>query len=279
MTEMEPSREPLTFEERERVAEAVVLEAGQLIRDAVHSDTLVRHEKDPRDFVTELDVAIEREAKAQILAAFPGDSFAGEELERHEGSSGVRWVFDPIDGTNNFVRGIENCGSQNAIMEEERVISAHIYNPFTNRLYHAKAGEGAFMRDLETGEETRLEVSDRDLHDSMMIYDSGIAAGKTPSREIFNAMLGNVGWVRVYGAAVVDMPQVASGQADLLVTNIGKAVDIAPAFLLIKEAGGVVVDFDGNDWSLDAQSLVVGNNRNVDQALEVIARARGASHD
>ena len=118
-----------------------------------------------------------------------------------------------------------------------------------------------------------MQVSSNALAESMLIYDAGIAKGETTSKAIFNAFLGNVGWVRIFGVAAIDLPLIALGSADLLVSNIPKPMDIAPGCLFIEEAGGVITDFDGNPWSMNSKNIVVGNKLNHPKALAVVKAA------
>jgi myo-inositol-1(or 4)-monophosphatase len=73
--------------------------------------------------------------------------------------------------------------------------------------------------------------------------------------------------------AVLDLPLIALGSADLLVSNIPKPMDIAPGCLFVEEAGGIVTDFGGKPWSMDSKNIVVGNKRNHPEALEIVKSA------
>jgi myo-inositol-1(or 4)-monophosphatase len=150
------------------------------------------------------------------------------------------------------------------------IIYGAILNPFVGQMYIATKGQGAFAEDLIRGYRAHLQVSDNALSESMLIYDAGIAKGEATSKAIFNAFLGNVGWVRIFGVAVLDLPLIALGSADVLVSNIPKPMDIAPGCLLIEEAGGVITDFAGNPWTLHSKNIIAANKNNHSQALQVI---------
>jgi len=256
-------------EHRIKVAEHIVKYGAQLILEAFHT-SISKQEKTRHDYVTEIDQRIEDLVDKEIKALFPDDAILGEENEKIEGNSGYLWVVDPLDGTNNFVKGIPQAGIQIAIYKENEIIYGAIVNPFVGQMYVANKGEGAFVEDLSRGYRTRLQVSRNELSETLMIYDAGIVKGESPSREIFNSFLGKVGWVRIFGVAVLDLPLIALGSADLLITNIPKPMDIAPGCLLIEEAGGVVTDFDGKPWSLNSKNVLLGNQRNHSYALEII---------
>lgn len=266
------------MEERKKVANRFVKHGGQLILEAFRTSVTVR-EKSHHDYVTEVDEKIETLFEKEINELFPEDAILGEEYDAIEGTSGYLWVIDPLDGTNNFVKGIPQAGIQLAIFKDAEPLYTAIFNPFVNQLYYAERGGGAYFEDLTTGHSSRLQVSGVSLAESMLIFDSSIALGDYPVLDIFNALMGNIGWLRVFGVAVLDLPFVALGSADILVSNIPKAVDIAGGCLLIEEAGGVITDFEGKPWTLHSKNIVAANRNNHSEALQIIQRALHPSSD
>jgi myo-inositol-1(or 4)-monophosphatase len=257
------------MEERIKVANHVVKYGGQLIFEAFHTSLAVR-EKSRHDYVTEVDEEIEKLFDKEIKKLFPDDAILGEEYEAIEGTSGYLWVIDPLDGTNNFVKGIPQAGIQLAVFKDGEPLYAAIFNPFVNQLYYAEKGKGAHLEDFNKGYSSRLQVSDVSLAESMLIFDSSIANGDHPELDIFSAFMGNIGWLRVFGVAVLDLPLVALGSADILVSNIPKPVDIAGGCLLIEEAGGIITDFEGKPWTLHSKNIIAANPNNHSEALKII---------
>lgn len=212
---------------------------------------------------------------SEVKRLFPDDAILGEENGRKNGNSGYLWVVDPLDSTNNFVKGIPQAGIQIAIYKDGVIMYAAILNPFVQQLYVARRGYGAFVEDLLNGYRVRMQVSGSNLSESMLIYDSAIARGEATSTAIFNAFLGKTGWVRIFGVAVLDFPLIALGSADVLISNIPKPMDIAPGCLLVEEAGGIITDYDGEPWSLHSKNIVVGNSHNHKTALEIVQAVLG----
>lgn len=262
------------MEERIKVALEIIKHGGQKIFERFHT-SIATKEKTRHDFVTEVDQEIEDLFDKKVRSLFPDDRIIGEENGVIEGNSGYTWVVDPLDGTNNFVKGIPQSGIQIAIYKNEEIVYGAILNPFVHQLYTAERGKGAFVEDLHNHYTVQLSVGNNSLEDSMLIYDAGIVKGESPSREIFNAFLGKVGWIRIFGVAVLDLPLVALGSSDLLVSNIPKPMDIAPGCLLIEEAGGVITDFEGKKWSLDSSNIVAGTPANHKQALDLVKSVLG----
>ena len=260
------------MEERIKAAERIIKHGGAFIHEAFHT-SFTKREKTRHDYVTQIDETIEAQIDKEIKTLFPEDAILGEENGETKGTSGYLWVVDPLDGTNNFVKGIPQAGIQIAIHKDDAIVYGVVLNPFVQQMYVAQKDHGAYVEDLRNGYRVRMHVSDNSLEESMLIYDSGIASGETRSKTIFNAFLGNVGWVRIFGVAAIDLPLIALGSADLLVSNIPKPMDIAPGCLFIEEAGGVITDFEGKPWSLYSKSIVAANKANHADALAVI---RGA---
>lgn len=260
------------MEDRTKAAERIIKYGGQLIHDSFHT-SLTKREKSRHDYVTEIDEKIETLIDEEIRALFPDDAILGEENGKTEGTSGYLWVVDPLDGTNNFVKGIPQAGIQIAIYKDDEILYGVVLNPFVQQMYEATRGGGAYVVDLRNNYRVKMQVSNTELSESMLIYDAGIAAGEKLSKTVFNAFLGKIGWVRVFGVAAVDLPLIALGSADLLVSSIAKPMDIAPGCLLIEEAGGVITDFEGKPWDLYSKQIVVGNSVNHDNALKVVQAA------
>jgi myo-inositol-1(or 4)-monophosphatase len=263
------------MDERIKVANHVVRYGGQLIFEALHTSLAVR-EKTRHDYVTEVDQEIENLFDKEIKRLFPDDAILGEENVAIEGTSGYLWVLDPLDGTNNFVKGIPQAGIQLAIHKDGEIQYAAIFNPFVNQLYFSPRGSGAHVEDFNKGYRSKLSVSDANLAESMLIFDSSIAKGDHPEIDIFNAFMGEIGWLRVFGVAVLDLPLIALGSADILVSNIPKPVDIAAGCLLIEEAGGVITDFNGNPWTLHSKNIIAANAANHGEALKIIQNVLNA---
>lgn len=254
------------MDERIKAAERIIKHGGELIHDSFHT-SITKREKTRHDYVTEIDEKIENLVDKEIKALFPDDAILGEENGEVAGTSGYLWVVDPLDGTNNFVKGIPQAGIQIAIYENGEIVYGVILNPFVQQMYVAHKGQGAYVEDLRNGYRVKLQVSNNSLAESLLIYDAGIAKGEEQSKEIFNAFLGHIGWVRIFGVAVLDFPMIALGSADVLISNIPKPMDIAPGCLLVEEADGVITDFEGKPWNLHSKNIVVGNRENHREAL------------
>src|SRR6185437_2086642 len=113
------------------LAESVAREAGGLLRERfVSADRgRVSAKSTPTDLVSESDVAAERLIRSRLLAARPDDAIVGEEGDDHAGTSGRRWVVDPLDGTVNFLFGIPQWAVSVAVEDDAGALAGVVYDP------------------------------------------------------------------------------------------------------------------------------------------------------
>ena len=229
-------------------------------------------EKKSNDFVTQADKEIETLLSDAILSAFPNDSIVQEEHENIMGQSEYTWVIDPIDGTNNYARRILDARIQIALIHDGKIKFGVIYNPVLNEMYIAILGNGAKKVNLTTKEEQTLHVSERELSKSLIIFTVALSTSEARVNRLLHSLQDNIGTVRIYGCAAVAFELIADGKADGFVTNIAKPMDMAPGAIIIKEAGGYALDFNGSDWSLESSDILVANSKNKDDFLKNVQK-------
>ncbi len=135
--------DPVDLDARERVLRDAMRAAGALALDSFARRDATIAFKEPQDYLSEVDAAVERLLAGHLLAACPGDTFLGEE---GGGEAGDRvWVVDPIDGTANFLRGIGHFCISVGFVAEGRIELGAILNPATSELFFARRGRGATL--------------------------------------------------------------------------------------------------------------------------------------
>lgn len=199
--------------------------------------------------VTEADRAAEEAARAWIQTRFPADGILGEEYGERAGTSGRRWMVDPIDGTKSFVRGVPLWGSLVAVVEGERVLAGAACFPATAEIIAAAAGCGAWYNG------SRARVSDvAALHDATVLItgDRGFAPPERRDRwqELADAAAISRTWGDAFGYLMV-----ATGRAEVMVDARIRAWDIACFVPIIEEAGGVFTDLDGRPTAFGQHSI------------------------
>ena len=221
---------------------AVVRRAGDMIRNAhdIEKDT---HEKNgAADLVTKYDVAVQAFLQKELLALVPEADFLGEEGE-HEALD-KPWVFvvDPIDGTTNFVRRMHHRNIAVALVHEGCVAYGVVYNPFTEEMFAARRGGGAFLNGRP------IHVSDRDMSHAITMCGSTIYDRRFTDRS-FSLMrrLYDLGLdFRRFGSAELDVCYVACGRAEVFFECRLSPWDYAAGSLILTEAGGKITRLDGS---------------------------------
>jgi myo-inositol-1(or 4)-monophosphatase len=221
------------------LAEDVAREAGAQLRDAFDRGGLEATAKSsPTDMVSEADEAAEALIRGRLLAARPDDGILGEEEGDTPGSSGVRWVVDPLDGTTNFLFGVPQWAVSVACEDGDGRLAGTVYDPMRDELWSAERG-GA-----PTCNGVRVSASDKvDLGQALVAtgfgYDARVRARQG---ELVARLLPRVRDVRRMGAAALDLAWVAGGRMDAFFERGLKAWDRAAGELLCERAGLQLVE-------------------------------------
>lgn len=197
------------------------------------------------DLVTAVDRASERWLVQRILADRPTDAVLGEEGGERAGSSGVRWVLDPIDGTVNFVLGLPHYAISVAAELDGRVVAGAVCNPVTQEAFHAVVGAGAW---LTTPAGTQRLRGPRSVPLERAVIGTGFAYDRTVrSRQglVAAALLAEVADIRRQGSAALDLCSVAAGRLDAYYEVGLNPWDYSAGALIATEAGCVVTGLRG----------------------------------
>jgi myo-inositol-1(or 4)-monophosphatase len=224
------------------LAEEVAREAGRLIVDERPRELAVSATKTTTtDIVTEMDQRSEQLVVDRITAARPDDGFLGEEGAAREGTSGVTWVIDPIDGTVNYLYDIPAYAVSVAARVGDDVVAGAVVNPVTGEVWTALRGEGAWLggRRLRLADPPPLGMA---LVATGFGYDS---RRRTRQAEILQVVLPLVRDVRRAGAASLDLCAVATGRVDGYYEQGLKPWDLAAGGLVALEAGADVTGLRG----------------------------------
>jgi histidinol-phosphatase len=227
--------------------------------------------KPDRSFVTMADRSIERLLRDRIADAFPDHGVVWEELGVVEGTSGIRWYLDPIDGTHNFLRGVPLFATLIAVERDGELQAAVLSAPALRQRWYAWRGGGAWATGAVGAEgPRRIDVSRvAELTEAQILYASTSsieASGRAPG---FRALLGGAWRERGFGD-FWGYTLVAEGAAEAMVEVDLWPWDAAAPMLLVEEAGGRVTDFDGRR-SFEGGTFLATNGPLHD---EILARLR-----
>jgi myo-inositol-1(or 4)-monophosphatase len=258
----------LDLDELLGVALAAARTGGSIVRDAFGSaHTIVA--KAPGDWVSDVDTASERAVRAALLEAAPQIPVVGEEEGGSHGSLG--WLVDPLDGTANFLHRFPVVGVSVALVEDGVPIVAVVEAPMLGETFVARRGGGAWRDD------ERLAISARTVEEA--IVATGFPFRKKRERldeyfPVFERALRTFEDLRRAGAASLDLAWAGAGVFDGYFEQALGPWDVAAGALLVREAGGVVTDWSGDDvaW-LDSGDVVAGPPAIHECLLAIIAGA------
>jgi histidinol phosphatase-like enzyme (inositol monophosphatase family) len=228
----------MAWEREIEVCRDVARRAGELaLRYAAQG--VEREDKADDSPVTVADRECERLIVSELQRAFPGDGFLGEEGAEDAGTSGRRWIVDPIDGTRDFVRGLPTWSNLIALEEEGEVVVGTCHLVAQGELYWAVRGQGAWLN----GRRLRVSSIDRKDRSILSLTAFGNLKG-SPLHPVILDYLAGYWAVRSMGGCQ-DAMLVASGRAEAWIELEAKAWDLAPLMILGEEAGARFFNFDG----------------------------------
>lgn len=240
--------------------------AGNIIvRASKRMDKVAISEKNPNDFVTEVDQKAEKEIIYHIRKAYPTHSILAEESGQ-DGESDYQWIIDPLDGTRNFVHGFPHYAVSIAMLHKGRIEHAVIYDPVRDDLFTATRGRGAFLNNQRIRVGTRKKLNE-------CLFGTGFAYRHRNKDEeepvkAWDSIMPISGDIRRAGAATLDIAYVAAGRLDGFWEYGLKKWDIAAGILLVKEAGGIICDPKGGESYFESGDIVAANPVIIRQFLK-----------
>jgi myo-inositol-1(or 4)-monophosphatase len=240
-----------------------------LTRDFGEVENLQVSRKGPADFVTNADRRAEEIVFDELKKARPTYAFLMEESGEVAGTDGQhRWIVDPLDGTTNFMHGIPLFAVAIALERAGEIVAAVIFNPVMDELYTAEKGGGAWLNDRR-----RLRVGGR-KHLADCVVATGInsrgSAGDLLQLRQLGQINSAVAGIRRSGSASTDLAWLAAGRFDAYWESQLKPWDVAPGWLLLREAGGTMSDYSGTPGSIWNGEVVAGNETIQGQLLKAI---------
>jgi len=226
-----------------------------IMRYANRVDTLAVTSKARNDFVTDVDKMAEKDIISTIRRSFPDHGILAEESGEVAGKDDYLWVIDPLDGTTNFIRGFPQFAVSIALKHKGRLDQAVIYDPVRQELFTASKGAGAQLnnRRLRVTNQTSLEGA---------LLGTGFPFRQQEYLDaylgMFKALFPDTAGIRRAGAASLDLAYVAAGRLDGFWEFGLSEWDMAAGALLIKEAGGIVTNFRGEDSYLETGNIITG---------------------
>ena len=247
--------------------------AGAIInRASLDLDQLTVRSKQDRDYVSEVDQMAERAIIETLLDAYPKHAILAEESgatpSSQGGSEDYTWIIDPLDGTTNFLHGLQQYSVSIALKHKGQITQAVVYDPSRNELFTASRGGGAFFNDRRLRVTKRTRLEECLIGTGFPFRDFSFVEAYT---NMFRDMMRATSGLRRPGSAALDLAYVACGRYDGFWEMHLKPWDLAAGSLLVQEAGGLVGNFVGNEGFLDSGNIVAANPKIFSQMLQVIA--------
>lgn len=223
------------------------------------------------DPVTAADREAERAIRAIIERERPADGILGEEFGERPGTSGRRWVLDPVDGTRAFINGRHEWGSLIALEEEGRAVLGIVDQPVLGERFIGVNGTASLH---EKGKAAPLHVREcARLADAILCCTHPYAYFEAEERAAFRRVSSAVKMSRFGGDCYV-FAMLAMGFCDVIVESHFHRWDVAALIPLVEGAGGIITDWKGGDPGAGGQCLASGDKRVHEEALDLL-KGRG----
>lgn len=249
------------------VATEAALLAGQILISRFSHEKQISF-KGRGNLVTDVDVEVETKLRTYLLSEYPDMGFVGEETAGTTLMEGYVWVVDPIDGTRNFASGIPFYSVVVALVLDGQTLVGVTYDPTRKEMFVAVRNEGA----LVNGKPMMVSKKNR-LADSVLGTDISYShEGAVTGLSLVSSIWPNMQTVRIMGSAALGIAYVAAGRTDLYFHHQLEVWDQVAGLLLVREAGGMVSDRNGDKAELNSKG-VVASNPNLNR--EFMSRAEG----
>lgn len=240
--------------------------AGNItLRYFLHPELAVEAKADESP-VTVADRETETFLRDEILRRFPDDMVVGEEFGESGGSSGRRWIVDPIDGTKSFIHGVPLYGVMIGVEENGQMVAGAVYIPPLNDLVVAERGRGCFWN----GQPARTSTTAR-LTDALLLTTDVANSYKYGRGEAWEALSKQARVVRTWGDCYGHL-LVATGRADVMADPIMNPWDCAALQVILEEAGGTFTDYQGNA-TIYGNCAISTNGPLKDEVLAITRKA------
>lgn len=222
--------------------------------------------KGQADFVTKVDFAVQDFLKPRLKELYPEVQFMSEEKDNSDiNMSGRVWVLDPIDGTTNLIHDYRMSAVSLGMLENGIPVLGIVYNPFTEEMFYAEHGKGAYLNGK------RIVVSSADRVESSLI-----SVGTSPYYkqkladkifDIIKRLYMQSQDIRRCGSAALDLCYVAAGRIDGYFEYNLKPWDYTAGIVILREAGGFVTNTAGEEPDYDKPSDIVASNGRIHEQL------------
>jgi histidinol phosphatase-like enzyme (inositol monophosphatase family) len=250
------------------LAIAAARQAGNITLEYFRTDDLVVNLKQDDTPVTIADHKAEEYLRGAIASAFPDDGIFGEEFAQRQGTSGYRWILDPIDGTKSFIHGVPLYGTLLGLEYGGQCVLGVIRIPALDECLYAAKGQGAWYF-VGHNKPKPARVSQRKpLAKALFVTSEVITFDRTGRRAVYDRLQAATRLTRTWGDCYGYL-MVATGRADLMVDPVMAIWDAAALLPILEEAGGTFTDWQGRNTIYTGEGIAT-NGLILSEVLEIV---------
>ena len=259
-----------------KVAIRAVKKSGKmLLREYKSFDRGTIKLKSHHEILTRADLLSEEIIINEVKENFPTHGILSEEKGRMEGASDYLWIIDPVDGTTNFSMHNPLWSISLAVAFKSGIILGIVYAPVLNELYIGELGRGAKLVSSVTPFRTGNKIKASNIKGGKVL--STFCHGREEKYvrkaiKYYQYQKLHALDCRQLGSAALELAYVACGRIESIMIPGANSWDVAAGVLLVREAGGWVTDFSGQEWNLDSIDMLASNGRVHKEILRVINR-------
>jgi myo-inositol-1(or 4)-monophosphatase len=238
------------------IIKAIVLEAGKLFSDDKAANAIT--EKGAADFVTAVDFASQNFIKSELEKYYPKASLLSEEGD-HDSFVPQEYTFvlDPVDGTTNLIHRYRQSAVSLGLLHNGKPYAGVVYNPFTNELFWAEKGKGAYFNGKPMHVSPQSDFSKCMITIGTMPYYKEYA---DKNFDLFKRIYLDAVDIRRTGSSALDLCYTADGRTEAFFERGLKAWDFSAGAIILTEAGGIITDWNGQELDFYSQQNVVASN-------------------
>jgi len=260
--------------DRLETALAIARRAGALTLEYFNRGNYAVERKGDATPVTDADRGAEQLLRADLAARFPDDGVLGEEFPERPGSSGFRWIVDPIDGTKSFITGVPLYGTLIGLEHHGRSVLGVIHLPALDEtLWGLAGGDAWFARGADAPRPARVSTR-ATLAESVFCTSEVASFAKRGSADAYHALEAAARITRTWGDCY-GYSLVATGRADVMVDPLMSVWDAAALQPILEAAGGTFTDWRGRP-TIHAGEGIATNGLLQAETLQIVAQHLGA---
>ncbi|MBE9468131.1 MAG: inositol monophosphatase [Bacteroidetes bacterium] len=219
------------------------------------------------DFVSYVDKTAEKMIVEALLKILPEAGFITEEKTSTKKGEIYNWIIDPLDGTTNYIHKLSPFAVSIALMEKDEIILGVVYEISLDECFYAYKGSKAFLNDKEISVTKTKKVNDSLIATGFPYYDYD---KMEPFMQTLDFFMKNSHGLRRLGSAATDLVYVACGRFDAFYEYSLHAWDVAAGAFIVKQAGGKICDFKGENNFLFGKEIIASNSLIYSEFLKII---------